>query len=470
MLAATAAAGTPIVRPQEARARSASPNEKLNVALIGAGGRGSAHAAAYAGRKDCELTFVCDADLNRAERVARGVAARQGSRPKAVQDMRRVFDQKALDVVSIATCNHWHALAAVWAMQAGKDVYVEKPVSHNVSEGRRMVQAARKHGRICQAGTQYRSHGSNRAMIDYLRQGKLGRVKLAFCMVRKRRGSIGPPGEYRPPSGVDYNLFCGPARLAPITRRSFHYDWHWFWDFGNGDLGNSGIHRVDIARWALGVEGLSHTVMSYGGRVGYVDAGETPNTQVTLHDFGEKSLVVEVRGLKTGPHRGLTNGLIVEGTDGYITSTQTSAAVFDPEGKKIQDLSAESDDHFDNFLTAVRSRKAEDLNAEILQGHLSSALCHVGNVSHRLGSPASPKQILDQIARRAIHDDFAATFDRNRRHLAENGVDVDDTRLTLGPWLQFDGEAETFVDHPSADALLTRDDRSPFVIPTEGEL
>jgi len=470
MLTATAAMATPAVKPLLA-AQSKSPNERIGVAVIGTGGRGSAHAAAYAGRKDCVVRYLCDADLARAKSIERGVSERQRRDVMfVVQDMRKVFDDKWVDVVSIASCNHWHALAAIWAMQAGKDVYVEKPVSHNVSEGRRMVQVARKHKRICQGGTQYRSHGSNKALVQYIREGKLGDVKLGFCMVRKGRGSIGPPGNYLPPATVDYNLFCGPAPLAPVTRRRFHYDWHWFWDFGNGDLGNSGIHRVDIAQWALGVTGLGNAVMSYGGRVGYSDAGQTPNTQVTVHDFGDKSLVVEVRGLRTGKHLGLTNGIVIEGTEGYVTSTQTSAAVFDPKGKKIQDLSGASDDHFDNFLKAVRSRKADDLNAEIQKGHLSSALCHVGNISHRLGKPASPKEILAQLAARKIHDEVAETFDRNRKHMKDNGVDVEKTPLTLGPWLAIDAQREAFVDNRQANALLTRPYRKPFVVPSESDI
>ncbi len=469
MLTATAAVAGPGVQPVLG-AQSGSPGEKIGVAVIGTGGRGGAHAEAFATRKDCEVRYLCDADLARARGMAAAVAKYQGRVPKIGQDMRAVFEDDSVDVVSIATCNHWHALAAIWAMQAGKDVYVEKPVSHNVSEGRRMVQVARKYKRICQTGTQYRSHGSNRALAEYLGAGKLGEVKLAFCMVRKGRGSIGAPGKFEPPTSVDYDLFCGPAPLAKITRRNFHYDWHWFWDFGNGDLGNSGIHRVDIARWALGVHGPGRAVMSYGGRVGYQDAGETPNTQVTLHDFGDKSLVVEVRGLKTGTDRGLANGIVIEGSEGFVTSTQTSAAVFDPQGKKIADLNGPGEDHFDNFLKAVRSRKIDDLNAEILEGHQSSALCHLGNISHRLGMSASPKMILEQLTARKVHDEVAETFDRNRKHLKENGVALEKTPLTLGPWLAIDSEREVFADNARADALLTRPYRKPFVVPAENDI
>ena len=469
MLTATAAIAGPGAHPLKA-AQSKSPNEKIGVAIIGTGGRGAAHTKAFASRTDCEIRYLCDADLSRAQGLAGSVVRHQKTVPKTVQDMRKIFEDDSVDVVSIASCNHWHALASIWAMQAGKDVYVEKPVSHNVSEGRRMVQVARKYQRICQTGTQYRSHGSNRAMVEFIAAGKVGEVKLAFCMVGKRRGPIGTRGKFDPPKSVDYDLFCGPAPLAPVTRPKFHYDWHWIWDLGNGDLGNSGIHRIDIARWALGVRGPGKAVMSYGGRLGYSDAGETPNTQVTLHDFGDKSIVVEVHGLPTTAYKRMSNGLVIEGSDGYITSTQTSAAVFDLEGKKMQELKGEATDHFDNFIQAVRSRKSSDLNADILEGHQSSALCHLGNISHRLGRQAKPKEILERLSAQKIHADVAETFDRNLKHLKDNGVDLDKTPLTLGASLAIDPKGERFLDDPQADALLTRPYRDPFVVPEESAI
>ena len=200
-------------------------------------------------------------------------------------------------------------------MQAGKDVYVEKPVSHNVSEGRRMVQVARKTGRICQGGTQYRSNGAMAEAVEYMRQGKLGEVKLARSIVYGGRGSIGEPGKYEIPASVDYNLWAGPAPMVPLTRPKFHYDWHWVWDTGNGELGNNNIHSLDICRWGLGVTGLGRAVISYGGRLGYSDAGETPNTQVCIFDFGDKTIVSETRGLKTEPfHPNFKGGWIFYGT------------------------------------------------------------------------------------------------------------------------------------------------------------
>src|SRR4051812_20085763 len=226
--AATAAAAAPAMKVAS-QERTPSASSKVTVAIIGCGIRGKQHARELARLADSDIAYVCDPDRDRATEVSAQLVEQNRPAPKAVQDLRVVFDDKTVDAVFIATCNHWHALAAIWAMQAGKDAYVEKPVSHNVSEGRRMVQVARKTGRICQGGTQYRSSGANAAAVEYMRQGKLGEVKLARSIVYGGRGSIGGPGTYEIPSGVDYNLWAGPAPLAPLTRPKLQYDWHWVW-------------------------------------------------------------------------------------------------------------------------------------------------------------------------------------------------------------------------------------------------
>ena len=306
MLATAAAMGAaPAARLVAQEKQSTSPNEKLSVAVIGVRGRGGAHAKAFAARDDCEVTYICDADEAVAPAVAKRFTDKQGRGPKWVTDMREIFDDASVDVVSIATPNHWHALAAIWAMQAGKDVYVEKPVSHNVSEGRRMVQVMEKYQRICQGGTQYRSAGTNRAAARYVAAGRLGRIKLARCFTYRPRQPIGPPGEYDVPKSVDYNLWAGPAPMQiPLRRPTFHYDWHWIWDYGNGEIGNNSVHRVDTMRLVLGLEGLGRGVICYGGRQ-FDDAGETPNTQVVIHDFGDLTIVQEVRNLTSAtPPRG----------------------------------------------------------------------------------------------------------------------------------------------------------------------
>ena len=437
--------------------------------MIGTGSRGGAHAAAFARHKGCDLATVCDADKSRAERTASAASGQAGRKVRAHQDLRRILDDKSIDCISIATCNHWHALAAIWAMQAGKDVYLEKPVSHNLSEGRRIVQAARKYRRICQVGTQYRSDGSCRAAGAFLAEGKLGKVTLARSITYKRRRSIGPAVEGRVPESVDHDLWAGPAPMSPITRQRFHYDWHWFWETGNGDIGNSDVHRADLVRFGLGVGKLPRAVMCYGGRFGYQDAAQTPNTQIAIHDYGDLTCVQEVRGLQTRRFR-LHGGAIFVGTEGYVGMVAGSSALFDREGKLVRKFTGPNDDHFDNFVRAVRSRRTGDLNADILGGHLSAGLCHLGNISYLLGREASTKEVLAQIASREVHDDFRDTFERTRKHLADNGVDIAKSLLTLGPWLTFDPDKELFAANAEADALLTRHYRKPFVVPAEADL
>lgn len=243
-----------------AAAAPAAANDGIRHAVIGCRIRGKVHAAEFARQPGVSVACVCDPDLTLAEEVAAQVETQSGRRPRVVQDLRRIFDDDAIDTVSIAAPNHWHALAAIWAMQAGKDVYVEKPVSHNLVEGRRMVQAARKLNRICQGGTQNRSSGSLMAAADYVKAGKLGAVRVARTVIYGGRGSIGPKQQCEIPPRCDLDLWLGPATQDQITRRNLHYDWHWVWDTGNGELGNNNIHMVDIVRWLVGLEGLGDSV------------------------------------------------------------------------------------------------------------------------------------------------------------------------------------------------------------------
>jgi len=466
LAAAAAAAGSSrALMAAEPAKQSRSPNERLSVAVIGAGGRGGGHAKVYDAREDCVLSYLCDADA-----AAAAKAARLKGKPKFVQDMRRIFDDQSVDIVSIATPNHWHSLAAIWAMQAGKDVYVEKPVSHHISEGRRMVQVARKHNRICQGGTQHRSDGGNRAAAQLVREGKLGQIKLAHVRTYRLRTSIGPAGEYPVPPTLDYNLWAGPAPMElPVRRKSFHYDWHWFWDWGNGELGNNSIHAVDTMRLIVDLKGLGRGVMSYGGRVGLDDCGETPSVQVTIHDFGPITVVQEVRNLKTGA-AGRGSAKYILGTEGYLTTGSSGATVYDRNGKLIEKREAPSVDHFDNFIQAVRSRKREQQNADINEGHISTAVVHVANISQRLGRPASAKEIQQALDALRVNENVVETFEEIRKHLADNGVDIEKTPLTLGPWVRIDSQREKFLENPAADALLTREYRKPFIVPAENEI
>ncbi|MBL8793425.1 MAG: Gfo/Idh/MocA family oxidoreductase, partial [Planctomycetia bacterium] len=269
--AVAAVSGLRVPAVEAAAAQTGDANSQLRVAVIGVKGRGRDHLTGFAGKHNCLVTTVCDVDTTYADPAVKIVEKAQGKAPKFEQDLRRVMEDKNIDIISIATPNHWHALAAIWAMQAGKDVYVEKPVSHNVSEGRRIVEAARKYNKICQTGTQSRTNAGMRQSIDYVRSGKLGKVTLARGLCYKPRGTIGKvTGEQQIPGTIDYDLWCGPAPKKPLMRKNLHYDWHWTWDYGNGDLGNQGIHEMDKARWGLGKNELPKSALSLGGRFGYV--------------------------------------------------------------------------------------------------------------------------------------------------------------------------------------------------------
>lgn len=451
-------------------AQEATDGKKLKVCVVGVNGRGGSHIAGFGERKDCVIAAIVDADSAVAERKADDIAKRFGTRPTIYTDMRKAFADKTIDIVSIATPNHWHALAAIWAIQAGKDVYVEKPVSHNVSEGRRVVEAARKYGRICQAGTQSRSNPGMRELIELIHKGEIGEVKLARGLCYKPRASIGPKGNYDVPASIDYDLWSGPAPINTLTRPKLHYDWHWQWDYGNGDLGNQGIHQVDIARWGLNENDLGESVQSFGGRFGYSDAGETANTQVCLHRFKSgKRLIFEVRGLKTDDYKGAKVGVIFEGTNGYVVCpSYNGGVVFDKDGKEVKKISKGSDDnHYANFIQAVRSRRHEDLNGDILEGHLSSALCHLGNISYRLGK----EQAVGDVSKALQGDDVALeTFDRFQSHLKDNKIDLAALQVQYGPHLTLTGEQFTGDHAAEANKFLTREYRAPFVVPETKDL
>ena len=470
--AAAVAAGSTAATPVAAAEPSSSPNERLRVAVLGVNGQGGGHLSNYLKRADCEVAAIVDPDeaVGNRKGVLR-VHMASGKKPAYYQDLRKAFDDPSINLVSIATPNHWHALAAIWAMQAGKDVYVEKPVSHNVSEGRRIVQTARKHQRICQVGTQIRSMSGSREFINAIHSGEIGEVKLARGLCYKRRKSIGPRGNYDVPASVDYGIWLGPAQEKPLSRGRFHYDWHWQWDYGNGDLGNQGIHQMDVGRWGLGVSDIGDSVVSYGGRLGYQDAGETANTQVCLHSFGDKRLIFETRGLETNDLLGANVGVIFYGSEGYaVMAHYDSGTLFDLEGNELKSFKGGSyADHFANFIQAVRSRNHEDQNADILQGHLSSALCHLGNISYRLGESIHGSEVAGRLEG---DDDGLESWERTASHLGNNSVDPATSHIGFGAKLAVNGAAEHFTG-PLADqanAMLTRDYRKPYIVPVEADV
>jgi predicted dehydrogenase len=351
---------------------------------------------------------------------------------------------------------------------------VEKPISHNVWEGRKAVEAARKHGRIVQGGTQNRSDVGFREAVEYIQQGNLGRILWAHGLWFKMRPSIGRvDGPQKVPEHIDYNLWTGPAPLKPLMRERLHYDWHWFWDTGNGDMANLGVHQIDDCVWAIGQSGLPRRVISIGGRFGYTDDAETPNTQMAIFDYEPAPIIIEVRGLPRAKgvrgmdsYRGVRSGNIIQCENGYFAGGRGGGWAYDNDGKKIRQFKGDGGGgHQANFIQAMRSRKVSDLHADVLEGHYSAALCHIANISHRLGRKSSPEQV-----KQAVGDNQEAleTFKRFEKHLAANEVDIEKTPLVLGPWLKIDSGTEKFVgDSPlgRANELLKRNYREPFVVP-----
>jgi predicted dehydrogenase len=452
------------------------PNDEIRAAVIGLHGQGRSHVESLRRLPNVRVVVLCDVD-SAVLGAEQEKFAKRGESVDTVIDVRRLLDRRDIDVVSIATPNHWHALMAIWACQAGKDVYVEKPVSHNVWEGRQIVNAAAKYGRIVQAGTQSRSSQGIAESIAWLREGNLGAIRVARGLCYKPRASIGKvETDQTPPTTVDYDLWIGPAPMKPLHRKSLHYDWHWVFDTGNGDLGNQGIHQMDIARWVLGEDAVSPRVMSVGGRFGYADDGDTPNTQFVFHDYPSAPLVFEVRGLpsskaaqeggwnsaKMDKIDGVSVGVVIECEGGHLVVPDYSqATALDRDGKTMKTWKGATD-HFANFIDSVRSRRTEDLAGKIEDGHVSSALCHTGNISYRLGARRGADEVREEIRGNAA---ATATFERMAAHLAANGVETGATPAVLGPWLEMNPESERFVRDEAANAMLTRDYRSPFVVP-----
>ncbi len=454
---------------------TSSANDRVTVMVCGVRSRGNHLAGSFGKTRGCRVKYICDVDEAIGQDRVNQFEKQFGYRPTFVRDMRQGFDDKDLDAVVIATPNHWHALAGIWAMEAGKDAYVEKPVSHNISEGQRLVETARKYNRICQTGTQSRSLEGAIAAVDYVQSGKIGDVKLARGLCYNRRKSIGKTGVFEPLKTVDYDLWVGPAEMQPVTRPQFHYDWHWQYHWGNGDINNQGVHQMDVARWGLGIDSLSDSVISYGGRLGYVDAGDTANTQVAIHKFGDKTITFEVRGLESDPLFEAKIGDIFYGTDGILALANWGQGfAMDRDGKVVRRFGQDvkglpynvgTDSHIQNFVDAVRSGDPSDLNAEIREGHLSAGLGHGATTSYRLGRQASIGQVKEAVEAFGGDDDSVDTLDRTISHLKDNGVDLDETPMTLGPVLEMDTKTETFTNNEMANAMLTRKYREGFEVP-----
>ncbi|MEZ6125199.1 MAG: Gfo/Idh/MocA family oxidoreductase [Planctomycetaceae bacterium] len=467
-----------------------SANDKMGACVVGAGGRGGSHIGEWLKDSRAEIRAIVDVDEEIGNKRCDDIEKKQGVRPQFYTDMRKAFESADVDFISTATPNHWHALTGIWAMQAGKDAYVEKPVCHNVHEGTALIAAARKYERICQVGTQSRSSKACQAAVKFIQEGGIGECNFARGLCYKRRASIGALGDYPIPAHVDFELWSGPAQFTDprLTRQKFHYDWHWQRMYGNGDLGNQGPHQTDIARWGLGVDTHPQTILTYGGRLGYqaerkddgyIDAGDTGNTLVSIYDYGNKCMVFETRGLGVNDsddeelnklfqsREGNKIGVVFYGSEGYVVQkTYHECVAYDKDMNEIKKFTG-GDDHFRNFLDACQSRKVEDLNADVREGHLSAAVSHLGNISYYLNENNRVDRSAIAAALKDIssRDDNDATLDRTIKHLVKNGVDLDRYPMSLGALLKFDPEREVFTNNDAANSYLTREYRAPYICP-----
>ena len=399
-----------------ARTGRAAPSERVRIAVIGLRSRGLDHTRLFAKDKGVEVVAVCDVDDSMFARPIKAVESAGAKAPRTEKDFRRLLDDKSIDAVTIAAPDHWHGLMAVMACQAGKDVYVEKPASHNIVEGRRMVEAARKYSRVVQVGTQRRSSPWIAEAVERVKGGGVGKVGMARAWIHQKRPNIGHGKPGPVPPGVDYAMWQGPAPDRPFYANRFHYNWHWFWNWSTGELGNNGIHGVDVARWGLGVD-APLSVVSGGGKFVFDDDQEVPDTQITTWAFPDTCLVYEHRMWSNHPTEGSGFGIAFYGDKGTLIVSEKGWHIEDGDGSKSKPGPDGQDLHVRNFLDCIKSR--EKPNAEIEIGHLSTRLCHLGNIAFRVGKK-----------------------------------------------LNFDADRETFHDS-QADALLARDYSSRFEMPSQ---
>jgi predicted dehydrogenase len=424
-----AAGASALAAQAPAQEKKVSANDKIAVCVMGVRGRGAALLSAFAAQQDVEVRYVCDIDENvLGQRVE--ATQKQGQKPKAIKDYREALDDKSLDAIVNGGPDHWHALPTIHACQAKKDVYVEKPDGHNIVEGRTMVAAMKKYERVVQMGTQMRSAKHMLAAVEYLKTGVLGKVRFAKAWESGKQGAITAVADSDPPKGVDYDRWLGPAPLRPFNARRFHGNWRWFFDYGTGDLGNDGVHRLDIARWALeaALEGAKQElpkvparISALGGKYYFDDVQEWPDTLQVTYDYdGLAVLTYEMRIWTAYPLFDEPEGALVYGDNGYLVMGNSRWRAFDAKGKLVKEESGQYDDgtHVRNFLDCMRSRKAPNADLATV-GHYSSLLCHLGNAAWR-------------------------------------------TRRTL----RFDTDEYQFLDDADANKLLTRAEyRKPYVLP-----
>jgi predicted dehydrogenase len=465
----TAAAGAALATARPVSAALA--NDEIHLGMIGCGGRAGEHMGVFGKMPGVKIVGVCDPDAKRADD-----AKKKFPDATSYSDLRELLDDKSINAVVIAACNHWHCLAAIWAMQAGKDVYVEKPLSHSQWEGEQTVAAARKYKRVCQVGTQQRSDPMQAEIKQFLHQEK-GLGKLLTARVN-RYGVRGPIGKRDKPLEIDpqvaYDLWLGPAQNKPIYREKLQYDWHWDWNTGSGEMGNWGVHVLDDLRNNVFQDEvtLPKRIFGGGGRVAWDDAGETPNVHFVYFDTGSIPVVIglsnlpESRGAKKSPkHPGPDSGYVVYCEGGRFEGQRGRAAAFDKEGNQIRKFTGNSGGklHQENFIACVREGNSEKLNTDVLVGHHSTGWCNLANIAYQTGSAYSDdaaKQIGDEI--------WLGLLDEMREHLKGYGLELSSPQIKLSPVLEIDIKSERFVG-PHAEAankLLKREYRAPFVVPT----
>ncbi len=474
LTAAAAGVGFGSTSSIKASSKILGANDDIRIAIVGLRKKGKEHLDIFPKVPGVRIVALCDVDTEFLDFEARKFKDRN-EKVTTYRDYRKLLDDKEIDAVIIVAPDHWHALMMVWACQAGKDVYVEKPASHNIWEGRKMIEAAGKYKRIVQVGSQDRSDVGLQAAVEYIKQGNLGSIKLVRAISYNLRESIGKVnGPQAIPASVDYNLFQGPAPLVPLMRKNLHYDWHWFWDTGTGEVGNLGAHNIDESRWAIGQQKIAPGAISIAGRLGIDDDGQTANTQITFFDYKPVPMIYEVRGLRrrkglraSDHHRGTSFGMVVQCEDGYFRGGRGGGWAYDNNHKKIKQFPGDGGGgHQSNFIKAMRSRKVSDLRANMLEGHISASLCHMANISYRLGRNEPVEKIKEIIAGNNI---LKESFESCLVHLKANKVDLGREPLTIGPYLTFDRTNEKFVGEFSdmANMYIRRNYREPFVVPEQ---
>ena len=447
-----------------------SANDEINLGIIGCGWRGGQLAPIFNKLSGVNVVSLCDPEARRAEGVRNGSA----KSAEIHTDLRKFLDHDGVDAVVIATCNHWHALAAIWAMQAGKDVYVEKPLAYNQWEGQQVIAAARKHNRICQVGTQQRSDPMQAEIKTFLHKEKaLGSILSARVNRYGRRGSIGKRSTPLPiGQEINYDMWLGPAEKQPIYRDKLHYDWHWDWNTGSGEMGNWGAHVLDDLRNNVFQDQvtLPKRIIGGGGRVQWNDAGDTPNVHFVYYDTGSIPVVMGLSNLtehRDANRPGPGSGYIAYCEGGRLEGQRGSARAFDKDGKEIKTFKGTSGEgtHQQNFIDAVRSRDASSLNAEVQLGHDSTGWCNLANVAFRAGDTFT-----HEAAKQVEGDDgvFSGLIEEMEKHLKGHHIDIASDQIRLSPMLTVDAEKETFVGEHSdrANSFLRRQYRQGFEVPS----